>query len=46
MKVKESPEQLSGIGFSSTKKDSVVVQVEGTFKRTLKINLLIIIFKN
>ena len=38
MKVKESPNQLSGIGFSSTKRDSMIVQVEGTFKRTLKIN--------
>ena len=38
MKVEPSDEQLSGVGFSSTQKNSVVCKVEGAFTRTLKIN--------
>lgn len=38
MRVEESDEQLSGIGFSSTKSDSVIVEVEGKTKRVMKIN--------
>ncbi|MHA1302119.1 MAG: hypothetical protein ACTSPI_00255 [Candidatus Heimdallarchaeaceae archaeon] len=37
-KCEESEDQLSGLGFSETKKDSVVCRVSGTFNRTLKIN--------
>ena len=39
MRVEESDEQLSGIGFSSTKRASLTVKVGGTFTRTLKINI-------
>ena len=31
--------QLSGLGFSSTKKDSFVCRVTGAFTRTLKVNI-------
>jgi hypothetical protein len=37
MKVKESDNQLSGLGFSSTKRNELVVKVQGNIKRTLKI---------
>lgn len=37
MKVPESDKQLSGIGFSSTKKESLICKVTGNFSRTLKI---------
>lgn len=37
MRVADSDEQLSGIGFSSTKRNDLVVEVEGRTKRTLKI---------
>lgn len=37
MKVAESDTQLSGVGFSSTQRNSVVVRVEGTSKRLLKV---------
>lgn len=30
--------QLSGLGFSSTMRNSVIVKVDGTFSRTLKVN--------
>lgn len=38
MKVEESENQLSGIGFSSTQRNSVLCRVKGSFTRTLKIN--------
>jgi hypothetical protein len=37
MKVPESEEQLSGLGFSSTQRNSLVVKVAGSFTRTIKI---------
>lgn len=39
MKVPYSDEQLSGLGFSSTKKTSFLCKVSGTFNRTLKVNV-------
>jgi hypothetical protein len=38
MRVQQSDRQLTGFGFSSTQPNSVVVKVEGTFTRTIKIN--------
>lgn len=38
MRVKPSADQISGIGFSATKRASVVVEVSGYIKRVLKIN--------
>jgi hypothetical protein len=38
MKVQPSDNQLSGLGFSSTVRNSVVCRVNGAFSRTLKIN--------
>ena len=38
MKTEESPNQLSGLGFSSTQRNSVLCKVKGTFTRTIKIN--------
>lgn len=38
LKADYSDDQLSGVGFSSTKNDSVIVKVGGSFNRTLKIN--------
>ena len=37
IKTENSPEQLSGIGFSETQRNHVYVRVEGKFKRTLKV---------
>ena len=39
MRVEDSDDQLSGLGFSATKHDSFVVKVEGSFRRTLKVNI-------
>jgi hypothetical protein len=38
MKTEESSKQLSGLGFSSTQRNSIVCKVSGSFTRTLKIN--------
>lgn len=37
MKVEQSDEQLSGLGFSSTKRNSLVCKVEGHFTRMIKV---------
>lgn len=38
MKVAPSDDQLSGVGFSTTVRNSIICKVEGTFNRILKIN--------
>jgi len=38
MRVESSDNQLSGLGFSSTQRNSVIAKVEGSFARTIKIN--------
>jgi len=38
MIVEASDTQLSGLGFSSTQRNSVICKVQGTFNRTIKIN--------
>jgi hypothetical protein len=38
MKTEVSDKQLSGIGFSSTQKNSILCRVSGSFARTIKIN--------
>lgn len=38
VKIPQSKSQLSGVGFSDTQRNSLIVRVEGTFKRNLKIN--------
>ncbi len=39
MQVPDSEEQLSGISLCSTKKDSVIIRVEGHVRRTFKVNI-------
>lgn len=39
MKVADSPNQLSGLGFSSTQKNTLICRVKGSFTRTIKIVL-------
>lgn len=39
MKVAESDNQLSGVGFSATKHDTFVCRVKGTFERILKVKI-------
>jgi hypothetical protein len=38
MRVEPSDRQLSGVGFSTTVRNSIVAKVSGSFSRTLKIN--------
>lgn len=37
MKVEDSDEQLSGLGFSSTQRNEIIVKVNGSFTRTIKV---------
>jgi len=37
MKTQESDKQLSGLGFSSTQRDSIICRVSGSFSRLLKV---------
>ena len=37
MKAEDSPNQMSGLGFSSTQRNSVLCKVKGSFSRTIKI---------
>jgi len=37
LKIQENPAQLSGLGFSETQRSDILVRVEGSFKRTLRI---------
>jgi len=37
MRVKDAPEQLSGVGFSATKRSHVVCKVKGSFERLIKV---------
>lgn len=38
LKVEPSEKQVSGLGFSSTQRNSVICRIEGNFKRVVKIN--------
>jgi hypothetical protein len=38
MRVEPSDDQLSGLGFSATKRNALIAKVEGAFTRTIKIN--------
>lgn len=38
MRAEPTDEQLNGVGFSTTQRNSIIVRVEGSFKRTLKVN--------
>lgn len=39
LKVKRGDDELSGIGFSDTQRNSIIARVNGVFQRTLKINI-------
>ena len=38
VKIQDSSNQLSGVGFSETKRNSLIVKVNGKFTRTLRVN--------
>lgn len=38
MKVEKTDNQLSGVGFSSTQRNSIICKVSGSFARTVKVN--------
>ena len=38
MRVEPSDNQLSGLGFSSTQRNSIIAKIDGNFNRTIKIN--------
>lgn len=38
MRVADSDTEMAGLGFSTTQRNSVIAKVEGSFKRTVKIN--------
>ena len=38
MRVEPSESQLSGLGFSSTQRNSIIAKIEGSFSRVIKIN--------
>ena len=37
MRVEQSEDHLSGLGFSSTKRNELICKVDGNFKRTIKL---------
>ncbi len=39
MRVEADDNQLSGLGFSTTQRNSVIAKIEGSFSRTIKINI-------
>jgi hypothetical protein len=39
VKIEQTPNQLSGLGFSETQKNSFIARVDGKFKRCLKVNI-------
>lgn len=38
LKVEPSDRQVTGVGFSTTQRNSIICRVDGTFKRTVKVN--------
>ena len=39
VKIEDSNNQLSGLGFSDTKRSDIIVKVTGKFTRTLKVKI-------